>query len=804
MAQSDSLFSLADLRRILSIIRKNWWILAISLVFGYVIGYLYTYKLPEIYASRLQILLRANDQFNQNSIISDQTYYGSTMRSYVDNSNERRVITSYDLIKTAIEKLNFNVSYFIVGRLKTEEVFRGVPFRIKIRALKTELYEEILKFKITGDNTFELTYTKAGNTVTRKGSFGMMFINEDMELEVMKSGTFDASKVASMTSVEYMVQFHTTDRLVNKYTSALRVDVPEYTNILSLTVEDPIPERGSKFLDTLAQVYIDNSLTSRLDINKNTIFYIDKQMDEVVGILNSIEDTLQDFRERNAILDLDKEGQGYFNQYLNFDDQRRYLDLQLAAYDDLSTYIRDGKDPQFLPPSAYLVSTDAFMSKSVNELYDMQIEENELLSVGTAKNPHIQQLRSRMDSLKLEMLVYIANSRNAIVNRIADLELQKRQSIRDIQAIPSKQRGLTNINRELSVNEEMYVFLLHKRANTIIARAGIIPNYLIIEKGRNIGIVSPNKNVITYYFLAGAAAIGLIIIILRMIFFARIESYDELKSVTHLPIVGEIIQGEVHEDLKIAVEYEPKSNIAESFRTIRTNVQFMLADKSEGIILLTSNNPGEGKTFCSVNLAALLARGGRKVVILELDLHKPRVQKALDLVADRGISTIMIGKHALEECIQPTTIENLDAILSGPIPPNPSEMVVSKKMAELIMTCKERYEFVIIDTPPVGLITDALVLMKLADVSLFVLNTKIAYRNSLNTAHEIVNLNKPEHFGFILNGVKRKRTRYYYNRYGYGYGSYRYGGYGTYGGYGSYGSYGEVDKPGSKKSKNSK
>jgi len=248
------------------------------------------------------------------------------------------------------------------------------------------------------------------------------------------------------------------------------------------------------------------------------------------------------------------------------------------------------------------------------------------------------------------------------------------------------------------------------------------------------------------------------------------------------------------EDTKLVVDSDPKSPVAESFRTVRTNLQYMLGEAQRGVILITSNSPGEGKTFCSINLAGILAKGGKRTVLLELDLHKPRVHKGLGLENVKGFSTIAIGRDKISDCVVPTHLENLDVILSGPLPPNPSEIVVSKTLTEVLSYCKENYDYVIVDTPPVGLITDALVLMKYSNVSLFVLNTKAAYRNALANAHDIVAMNKDGHFGFILNGVKRKKSKYYYNRYsyGYGYGSYgssAYGSYGSYGGYGNKGSF---------------
>jgi len=241
------------------------------------------------------------------------------------------------------------------------------------------------------------------------------------------------------------------------------------------------------------------------------------------------------------------------------------------------------------------------------------------------------------------------------------------------------------------------------------------------------------------------------------------------------------------------VDIDPKSRAAEAFRTLRTNIQYLNVGKGAKVVLITSNSPSEGKTFASINMAAILAKASKKVLLLELDLHKPRVQKALEMEADIGISTVIIGQSEIETSIKKTVVENLDVMLSGPIPPNPSEMILSDRLKEIIAYGKANYDYVIVDTPPAGLISDSIYLMQYCDISLFVLNTKFATKRIVHSINELVEKNNIQHFSFILNGVKHKRARYYYySKYGYGYG----GGYG----YGYGGSYGYGGNYGYKKS----
>ncbi|MGL4598177.1 MAG: GumC family protein [Bacteroidia bacterium] len=795
-SRQNSSFSVNDLQKFLPLVRKNWWIVALFTLVSFGLGWFYVFKLDKIYAASTQLLLKSNDQYNNQSLITENSggFYGASYKTYIDNSNETRVIRSQDLIEKALRRLDFDVSYFLVGRIRTTEVYEGVPFSVEILAMDDQLYEQRMKVRFINNSQFEITYTLEDKPVVIKGKFNEPCGDTHASLIVHQKKAFMQGKQNGQEFGSYLVQPHRMQDLTKNFLSRLKVENPEYTNVLKMTIEDVIPRRAVRFLDTLSQVYIDNSLKSRLEVNKNTLFYIDRQMEEVANFLDNIEDTLQRYREINSVIDLEKQGSEYFNQLSQFETYKRNLLLQLLSLDDLEKYVIEDRDPAFLPPSAYQLEDDQFQIKTLSDLYNKQLQLNELLTKATPDNFAVKDLKNQIESTKRDILVYIKNSRVAIREKIKGVDEQIGYYDNQLHFLPVKQRGLLNIMRKQKVNEDMYLFLLQKRANTIIARATIVPETKIIEKSRPIGIVSPNESKLIWTFLGVGIILSLFIVLIRIFFYNRLETYEELKSATSLPILGDVVFNKDLKELTIAVEHDPKSPLAESFRTIRTNLQYMAPGEGTQTIVVTSNNPGEGKTFCSLNLATAIANAGRKVVLLELDLHKPRVHKGLNQESDKGISTYIIGKHTATEIIIPSAIENLDVILAGPIPPNPSELIMTKPMAELIEHCKKHYEYVIIDTPPVGLISDALVLMKMASILLFVLNTRYAYRSALDNAHDIVAMNPSLHFGFILNGVKRKKSKYYYNRYGYGYGSYG-GSYGSYGGYGGYGNYGYGSGP---------
>lgn len=790
--KNESLVGADDLKIIWRVISRNWYIPLIFAGLSFLIGYFYTYKLTNIYQISSQIMLNTNEQYYSQSLINE-TYAGAdktVLGRYVDNTNESKIIQSYDLLSEVIEKIKsrIQVSYFIVGKVRTTEYFNGMPFLVKVNSVNSDLYEQKFKFKIKNPTDFVITVNINGTEKEIEGKFDKELINENFNILISKQSNFTNSNISGFSSSQFEFQIHSIDGLISLYQDGLTIENPQYTNILQISCNDIIPDRAKLFLDTLASVYINQKLESKYELNERTLSFIDKQMSEVSFILNNVEDTMQHFKTNKVVLDINKEEESEFEKLSFYETQKSQLKLQLEALNDLEKYIVDDKDPQFLPPSVFVIKEDPYLVKTSTELYQKQIELNEKLSIATDKNQSTIQLKDNIKKIKQDLLIYINNSRKAYSKIVENVNSQIASNLGSLKSLPGKQRELLGIQRKVDVNQNLYVFLLQRRASTYIARASIIPDSKVIESPRVVGITWPDKNKINNMFLLIGFVIGAILVLIRVLFFTTIQTLEELKEASHSPILGELPFIKNLKPTGIIIDEDPKSRAAESFRTLRTNLQYLNTSKDSKVILISSNSPGEGKTFVSINLSSILAKAGKKVLLLELDLHKPRVQKALEMDPDVGISTIVIGQSDIKNSIKTTTIENLTVLLSGPMPPNPSEMILSDQLKDIIQYGKANYDYVVIDTPPAGLISDSIYLMQYADVSLFVLNTKFVNKRIVGAINELIEKNKIEHFSFILNGVRRKKSRYYYNKYGYGYG-YGYGytyGYGSYG-YGSYG-----------------
>lgn len=771
-----------DLRNVIRIVSKNWYFVVIALVLSAVLSYLYSYKIPDVYGASTQILIKDRTSYDYQSQMYKSIGF---VNAYGDIVNQKRVLTSYDLVDRTLEKLDFEVSYFIIGRFKTTQVYSNLPFTVDMQVLNPKLYERPFDLHIIDPGQFTVSYDAGKGVVTKTFPFNTDIADEDFTLRVVPNVDLRPSTISKYTASDYRFIRHSRSHLVRKYARTLNVENLDYTSILQVTVEDEVADRAKMFLDSLSAEYITYTLQGDFDINENTLSYIDKQLEEVTVILGQYEDDLQAFLRSKDILDLNKESSQYFSQLVKLDAEQRQLELMIESVDALRDYVLNIGDAELLPPSFYILEDDQFLKTTLGELYRLQMTINRFMYSVEPDNPSVVETQKTIQLTRANLLIYLKNTRVAIEQKIRDLKQQSTEYTGLIRAVPQNQRDVENFQRKVAVNEKLYEFLLEKRANTVIARAGIVPQTKVIEAARSVGVVRPNKTKILYTFLVGGGLIAALLVFIRVLFYDRVENADQLRASTTIPVFGEVIASDKAEENYVVVDSDPKAAITESFRTIRTNLEYLPATETGRAVMVTSYRPNEGKTFCSVNLSAILAKAGKRVLLLELDLHKPKVGTGLGLTNKVGISTILAGKAEIAPCVMPTQIEHFDVILAGATPPNASELILSKMLPELFNYGREHYDYVMVDTPPVGLITDALLMMRHVDATLFVINTRFANKDHVRNAMEIHAANPVKNFGFILNGVRMKKSKYYYNtNYGYGYRyAYGYGGYGY--GYGS-------------------
>jgi capsular exopolysaccharide synthesis family protein len=784
--KNNEIISRKDIIKVLVVIVANWHLLLLLPAIAYVGAYLYTHRIPDVYAAKCQILLKTNETYDYQQQIYKGLGFTSKYASYEETASQMRVIKSANLIEEVLNRLSLNVAYYIVGRLKVSEVYEHMPFRAVMYEKSPLQYGLDFKLKIIDESKFKLSYEFKGEEESGVFKFGELILNDGLYLTIEKQPNLNDASISTLSQINYLFRGFRNESLINRFQSNIDTRNLDYTSIVEITLKDQIPKRAVDVLDTLAKFYVNNTLESKKEINQNTLTYIDRQLNEVVEIINVIEGELERYKQEKSILNLTKEEENYFNRLVELENEQRRLELELKSIEDLTDYLlQNDRIEAFLPPSMFVAESDPQLKIYVSELYKLRAEISNFQKSGTQNNPIVNNLTINIEAKKRDILGYLNGQKMAVNTAYKDLNSNIVNYESRIKSIPKTQRHLLNIERRLLVNEDLYSFLLSKRAETVIAKAGLVPETKIIEKARGIGIVYPDKGQMRMLSMLVGIALAILIVIIRELFFQKITSLGLLQASTSISVLGSIPKKKNFSPTYRILSGSEKSEIVQSFRSLRTNLQYFTPSNGSQRILVTSLLPGEGKTFTTVNLASVLAIAEKKVLIVDFDLHKPRLAKAMEMPNTEGVSSFLIGASKMEDIIQKTSLSSLDVITSGPIPPNASELMLRDEIHDLFKYAEEHYDYVFLDTPPITLITDGVYLMKSVDVKLFVLNSKSTTKTSIDYIERLVEENDIENCALILNEEKLSRVNYYYSKYGYG--GYGYGGYGYGYGYQEYG-----------------
>jgi tyrosine-protein kinase Etk/Wzc len=547
--------------------------------------------------------------------------------------------------------------------------------------------------------------------------------------------------------------------------------------MLLVSVDDAVPQKGCDFLNKLTDVYLAYGVEQKNEDTENSLRFIDGQLEVITNELLKSEGQLEKYKTENGFIDLPNMSNLAQEDVSRIENEISRIEIKQGVLKYLNNYIRNGQEVKYLAP-AYVEVTEPILQTLIASLSSLQADREKALKVTTEDNPLIHKKNIDIENIKAEILEKIKSMSDA--SKITELEtynqLNKVKS--KLRELPKAEKELSGIERQASITEKLYTYLLQKRAETAIILASTISDSKVIDNARtSISPVKPVKG-ITYTM---AVLLGLFIpatfVYFKEILDDRIKSRKVLDRNSPIPVLG--IIGLTSTENNIVVNLKPHSQATEAFRSIRSNLQYFHGAKTNNIILITSSISSEGKSFCAVNLAAILASGGKKVVMIGCDLRKPQQPTNFNLTSSTGLSNYLIGSATVEEIIQHAPELGLDLILSGPKPPNPSEILLNERMGHLIELLKAKYDYVIMDSPPIGLISDGLELSRYADVTIYIVRQNVTRKLHLDFINKIYLEGKMKNLCIIFNGVRLGGTVYGYG-YGYGY-AYGYGyGYGYY------------------------
>lgn len=763
---------------------KNWFICSIFVLI--VAAFLFNETATTLYKCKTTLLLQDNK--NSSFLTSDNIMRGFGL--FGDNpniENEIGILQSFTLIHDAIVQLNLETSIYKQEYLfdkianfdfliTNKEIYNEAPIQIIIDKSSLQPISIPFRFKILDKSRIKIEsfgtdvplYSYIIDDVVAFAD--TVSVNGIYNFEEEIKGKYYNFKIHLKTNDTYRwkneityFSFNNTNLLTLQYQSNISATNNSKTSsLVEISMKGDNKLKIADFLNTLTNSYLDRNLEKKNRIAINTIKFIDSQISEVSDSLSIAENKLQNFRTSNQVMDLSFQGQKSFEKMSDLESQRAILVMQQKYYEYISNYFQKNNDMSDLIAPSSMGVQDPILNQLTLDLIALNTERNNLINRGNTKNLFLNNIEIQINNLKKTIRENISNNTTTI--GIAMQEISNRMAIinSQISKLPSTERQLFGIERKFKLNDAIYTFLLQKRSEAQIARASNTPDYEVIDQARPIttSIIFPKKR-LNYVI---ACAIGLFIpflIIMTSEFLnMKISSKKELESITELPVIGHVFHNEGKSN--IVITDASNSTISESFRSIRTNLQFYSKGKDKQVILLTSSYSGEGKSFIAQNLASVFALFGKKSLLIGFDMRRPMIFKSLNLSNKIGMSTILINKTTVEETIQRTWLENFDCISAGPIPPNPLELIASIKTDEVFNEIRSLYDYIVIDSPPVGIVSDAYLLSKYADVSLYVVRQSYTNKEAfLNNIKHMVDKGIPN-ISLILNDVKSRGMSYDY------------------------------------------
>lgn len=777
-----------------------WYLFAIGIILALVAGYIYNRYTPNVYQSSASVFIKEDKM----GIDPTSMMTGLTFKSNINIDNEIGILKSYSLRERTINELEFfNVSYYVKGRVASRELYKSSPFNVELD------YDTP---QVVG-NRYEITFLDKESYLlkSKEGGYGVYDYNKNENVGYMAmpdyEGVFRFGEWVDNGYNKFRIILNsnynpTTDKednarysfivksrmaLIAEMSNLSIVQSTKSSSILNLTIQGYNKQKITDYLNQLLEEYMERSLELKNLVSENTVIFIDEQLIGIQDSLNKAEVDLQVFREGNDFMDLEAQSIETYNRLKDIEKHKSELEINIKYYQNLQRYITKNIDDlnALIVPSAMGIQ-DQMLNKLVLELVALSSEKSKLMAISKEKNPMVQNVDEQIIQTKKLLLENISNMISNTRMTILELSNQIKSYEEQIKQLPTTQRAYLGYERKFALNDELYKFLMQKRAEAQIVMASNSPDNSIIDEARvsRTRKVAPISMTVYLVCLVFGCGIPAAFIFLKEIFNTKILERSDIEKISKYPIIGQIpyISPKDSQSSQTFVIDSPKSPVSEAFRSIRTNIEYIVQGKEKCIFSVIADSPGIGKTYISINMASIYAMYGKKTVLIGMDLRKPRLYQEFGISNKIGASSYLAGKASIDDIIQPSgKLPTLDIITAGPIPPNPAELIASDKCAQLFAELKERYDYIIIDTPPLLWVTDALLLMKHVDTSLYVVRQSVTNKKAFNiVVNDLAQRNY--NVSLVVNGINYQGAYGY--RYSYGYGGYGYGyGYGYTNGY---------------------
>lgn len=775
-----------DFKGFLLKIAGYWKWFLISLAICFFIAYQVNIRKEKIYG--LETLISVKEE--SNPLFTSNT---SLTFNWGGVSDEVQTITttlqSRSHNELVVEKLQYYIDYLVQGEYNLIDAYGAVPFELELDKKKGQLTGALISITFVSESVYELEitfenssvplihYADASRSITNVavGEFKKRFkVGQEVVLPFLNWRLKIKDNPGFYKGNEYFVRFNDFDGTVSNYKGiAVRAD-DKGGSVLTLSMQGTNKARLVDYLNATVKMLIKRQLDSKNQFATNTIAFIDSTLVSMESQLKETGNELKSFRKDKNIIDVEDGGVKFSDRILKYDVEKDEITRKIAYYNSLRSYLKSSVDYSKLPAPSVAGIEDPNIVVNVSKLIALSAQRSEM-AYAVKSEKIFKDFDNQMLAVKNVLLENIVTAKQSLQYDLATVNSKIGASESVIKQLPEDQQELIKIKRKYDLSDNIYTTFLQKRSEADIVKAANLSDIHFIDPAKDVGggLIGPKTSV--NYVLALFLGILIPLIVVLIIFFINnsIQNTEELSNLTNIPLIGVI--GVNRDKTALAVYNKPKSALSESFRAIRSSLQFLYKKQNvDGAktLMITSSVSGEGKTYCSINIATVFALSEKKTVIVGLDLRKPKLFEEFNLNNDKGVVNYLINESSVDEITNATEIPFLDVILSGPIPPNPAELIISERLGDLMRELKQKYDYIILDTPPVGLVSDALELDQYCDVTLYIVRQNFSKKDMITLLNNRVKRGELKNTSIVLNGFENKAK--YGTGYGYGYG-YGYG-----------------------------
>ncbi|MFN5555526.1 MAG: polysaccharide biosynthesis tyrosine autokinase, partial [Chryseotalea sp.] len=745
---------LVNVKRVVARSLRFWYLLVASVLAGLAIAYVVNRYTTRIYPIKASIIIKENEE----NLGAKFLYNNELVNPYRNHLNEVYIMKSYPLLQEVVESLHLEISMYKEGDIKTTEYYNP-EFPLQIRLAKN--YKQSGRpffIKILDEQTFQIYYEGLDNDTKEAQQLRNLHFNDSIQVNGFKFYAHKKGNVGEHAGIPYLVVIRDSEVVAHQYSSRLKLTWAELqSSVLDLEIQGAVQRKEIDFLSKFIERYQLYDVQKKTRESKMAIAFLDRQLQVIGDSLQRYEDEVVNFKKQNVTVNLKAETDRLYQKMLSLEEQN----FQYRLAENYNNYVltllkQERLNDVFTPQSVGI--QDQVLAGLITELLAEQAavnlyQNNSQRGVDkTSENPALQSKLQKIAILKQDIAKAISNAKATqeinqqfVRNQIAIIENQLR-------TIPNTERKLANIQRNFTLRENLYMFLLQKRAEAGLSEASTTSDIVVVNPPTVGGAITPKTS---QNYLVGTLLgflIPIFIFIVIEVLNDKVQSREDIEFMTTVPVVGGI--GHNREVETLVVIKKPRSSMAESFRALRSNLNYFTENKSNQVFMVTSSLPGEGKSFTSLNLASVFALAGKKTLLIGADLRKPKLYDDLGLKNDLGLSQYLSNLATLDQVIQTSEIENLDMIAGGATPPNPSELLLKPQMKELVEHLRQRYDFIVLDTPPLGLVTDAFVLAALANHILFVVRQGFTPLPVLQSLEEYHQRGKLQNISIVFNDLR--------------------------------------------------